>query len=237
MSDTPYAPPESDVAEPVGLPVPNGKLAMWLFLGTEVMFFTGLIGAYIVLRGAAGTQWPRPGQVLFEPVGALNTFLLICSSLTAVVAVNAAKAGDRRRLLTMLVATYCLGSVFLGIKGWEYREKVSHGYLPVAFAGSDLARWLEYRADAPVKLADPDAPHDDRAQPPGLNLWAASYFMLTGFHAIHVIAGLLAFAWLILRAVAGTLDPAHAGLVGNVGLYWHFVDLVWIFLFPLLYLV
>ena len=306
-----------------GLPIPNGKLIVWLFLSTEIMFFAGLIGTYIVLRFGA-PAWPLPGEVhLSEPIGAFNTFVLICSSVTLVLMLEASKANRPRPAKGWLLATLVLGSVFLGVKGYEYNAKFSHGIYPWLphsriYEKADLhyaaavrirlealkselsgeATAMEQRqADAPEtnnpaaealqekrKLVDELVAYEkqveeeaarmpieevaaaqaalqgmaDRIQPlghappgeehhglndlhdwlklpiviPGGNMWASTYFLLTGFHAIHVLVGLIVFAIMIPM----TLGVVAAGFVENIGLYWHFVDLVWIFLFPLLYL-
>lgn len=193
---------------PVGLPISNGKLAIWVFLGTEIMFFTGLIGAYIVLRMSNAAIWPSHHQVLSEPIGAFNTFVLICSSVTVVLAHRAAERRQSARSFWLLGVTFLLGCVFLGVKAFEYHEKWIH----------DLTPWT-------VSQAHPD-----------WQLWSATYFVLTGFHALHVLAGLFAWAWLMLVAMTFGWKLRHAGFIENAGIYWHFVDIVWIFLFPLLYL-
>lgn len=383
------------------LPLPNGKLCMWLFLSTEIMFFAGLIGTYIVLRFGS-PAWPGPHDVhLVEWIGAMNTFVLICSSVTVVLALEAAKLNQTGQAKLFLGLTLALGTVFLGVKMYEYNSKFAHGIYPskprsllfdkpdVYYAaavhksikqqqealmqkrqvmqdeGGDLseteqerlsllgtleiglARWSEEKAaqgdtqaiaqmaqaiyplhtghgsdaegqhqfwqrqlDAEIdrltlqqrdlesaqeklladqtqlqtKAADGDAEATQQLQTvsselgampdqislvtnrlktldlikntehglneafadesfgypwlilpmmiPGGNMWASTYFLLTGFHAIHVLVGLIIFAIAMLRR----LDRTMANFIENAGLYWHFVDLVWIFLFPLLYL-
>jgi len=273
------------------LPMPNGKLFMWLFLSTEIMFFSALIGMYIVLRFGAGV-WPTPHDVhLSEPIGALNTFVLICSSVTVVLALEAGRGNNPGGARRWLLLTLILGSVFLGIKGYEYTAKFQHGIYPSLphsriYEQADLAYGSAVRARVNAILADIEDPLIEEkkavldeyqivarasatdgatlvdlaaevlplAEPhstshaeglndrypwlklpmviPGGNLWASTYFTLTGFHALHVIVGLIAFG--LMLPVKYT--PANAGVIENVGLYWHFVDLVWIFLFPLLYL-
>ncbi len=436
------------------LPIPNGKVILWLFLSTEIMFFAGLIGTFIVLRyGAPPGSWPAPHDVhLKEPIGAGNTFVLICSSVTIVLALEAARANKTKMAKWWFLLTFLLGSVFLGVKAYEYSSKFSHGIYPqkprsliyekadlyyvaavkerlagivnraandkanqaalqteqqqleaqreqleesgestdraaardvrqrlreietelrrltndaedrdlrAQVAGpllNDLAVWTEQTAATAQEAGVPEAtlatlayqiyplhrnhhrvqgyleqeatrrareevalrrqreslqrrvaaagePGEERphlqlppqvlasfvaqapadAQPPvattpaaaellaidsrlrqlaargrtleevaghehGLNeahhwlrlpimipsgnMWASTYFLMTGFHAIHVLVGLIAFACILPM----TLNHTRANIIENVGLYWHFVDLVWIFLFPLLYL-
>jgi cytochrome c oxidase subunit 3 len=286
----------------MGVPVSNGKLAVWLFLVTEIMFFTGLIGTYIVLRNGTPTKadpWPTPHQVhLQEWIGALNTFVLICSSLTVVLAHAAIGRGDVRRAVTFLAVTLALGGVFLGIKAYEYQQKFSHQILPghvfdfplhgpaqsdprqegtqgVAYLGT-IKNELEHLTEHPVEagpvadgcrqlLADLESKPGQRGLSPEEagrrvnalikeaeesghelhltpvipfgNLWASCYFAMTGFHALHVFGGLVVFVIILLMAAVGRLGRRHESLIELTGLYWHFVDIVWIFLFPLLYLV
>ena len=112
------------------LPIPNGKTCLWLFLSTEIMFFAGLIGTYIVLRFGA-VAWPTPHDVhLSEPIGAFNTFVLICSSVTVVLALEAAKPNKASEAKGWILLTFLLGSVFLGVKMYEYPAKFSHGIYP-----------------------------------------------------------------------------------------------------------
>ena len=395
------------------LPLSRGKLCLWLFLSTEIMFFAGLIGAYVVLRfGAPTGTWPLPHDVhLKEPVGAFNTFVLICSSVTIVLALEAARANQDKIARSWMIATFLLGSLFLGVKMWEYNSKFHHGIYPraprsliwdkadlnyasavrqrlgeIITAKNDAAAKeaaagqaaeaapaadsaaapasLVVEAGKPEDLRDylvywaeqNAARNDDYAQRQGTlnslayfiyplqgrkpeqflaaetkrmqdrqkelseteakllaekktltakkdelskqdaaaveadltttttslaaideqlldvsgrlkktsgwlqlvpqlnesklglnedfpelglpihipsgNMWASTYFLLTGFHAIHVAVGLLMFGLMLLYK----LDSTCAHLIENSGLYWHFVDLVWIFLFPLLYL-
>jgi cytochrome c oxidase subunit 3 len=341
------------------MPLPNGKLFLWLFLSTEIMFFAGLIGAYIVLRFGA-PAWPSTHDVhLVEYLGAINTGVLIASSITVVLALEAAKRNNASGAKGWIILTFVLGSIFLGVKAFEYNAKFSHQIYPalphspiwekadVNYAAAVRKRLADLRTpllavkerseeqeqqiavldsvtielDAAEKAIrdEPESPkgrvlllqladriyprasvHEHGADPfdadayeveedqleeeaaeeapakaasvgrpqatlvaaearsaeaghdaghleglndqhpwlklpimiPGGNLWASTYFLVTGFHAIHVIVGLIAFALLIPK----TLGVAKAGVIENVGLYWHFVDLVWIFLFPILYL-
>ena len=188
------------VSPSVRLPaIPTNKLAMWLFLASEIMFFTGLIGAYIILRFGA-TAWPRPGEFLVIPLGAVNTFILIGSSMTMVMAFKAADHGEARALQRYLLCTVLLGCAFLGIKAYEYSTKFAHGHFP------------------------------------NTGLFWSCYFTLTGFHGLHVLGGVITNCVLLLRALRGKLPPEKSYTVELAGLYWHFVDIVWIFLFPVVYL-
>jgi cytochrome c oxidase subunit 3 len=371
------------------LPIPNGKVFLWLFLSTEIMFFAGLIGTYIVLRFGS-IEWPSPHKVhLVEAIGGINTFFLICSSVTIVLALEAAKANRAARAKVMLALTFALGAVFLLIKAYEYNEKFSHGIFPqkprslihekadihyaaavrlklrqaklaldakvargetltegeqqqknqASFLETGLATWAERRAvlaDSTIEqqrlldelasaiypghghvpdhaaLEQEQSEHqvqreelEQRIQQltreqlelkrregagenvatrtnevnvllaalplesaalkdriasldiikqadhglnefiasnghwitlpimiPGGNMWASTYFLLTGFHALHVLVGLIVFAC----GMPMELNASRANFLECSGLYWHFVDLVWIFLFPLLYL-
>jgi cytochrome c oxidase subunit 3 len=384
------------------IPVSSGKIAMWLFLSTEIMFFTALIGTYIVLRfGAPEGTWPTPHEVhVVEWMGALNTFVLICSSVSIVFALEAAKRNAPDRAKRWILLTLLLGVVFLGVKGVEYTSKFNHGIhpnfprsalydradtiwlsglkediraqigvlendkdnpatkerldrlllvqsgmvqwteakvgktgdtimqklameslasqiYPDSFSQEQLGRFAKYTRDeqaevsglltetelqlsnanstlsalqkdivslkaqgdeakeelatktklatettvAITKLTSDIAPLRNRIKAmddlhlvdsehdvhhginhqyhlklpmviPSGNTWANTYFMMTGLHAIHVLIGLIVFVVMLPM----TLGIAKAGLIENVALYWHFVDIVWIFLFPLLYL-
>jgi cytochrome c oxidase subunit 3 len=266
---------------------------MWLFLVTEIMFFTGLIGTYVVLRLGQPTKaeaWPAPHQVhLVEWIGALNTFVLICSSLTVVLAHWAIGRGNVRQAVQFLIVTLLLGGVFLGIKAVEYRAKFQHEILPGhVFDNLSGTRGQEYlnrvRSDLEEIKAKPEHA-GEFAEPcqallaeltskesqntraisptelgqrvnhlleeahkkdvelhltpviPWGNMWASCYFAMTGFHALHVLGGLVVFTIILLMAAVGRLTRQHESMIELTGLYWHFVDIVWIFLFPLLYLV
>ncbi len=341
-----------DDHSPMALPLPNGKLAMWLFLVTEIMFFTALIGVYLIIRNAIPThavvKWPTPEQVhLNEFIGAFNTFVLILSSLTVVLAHYAADKGNFKAVTGYIAATTVLGCLFLVIKGFEYKAKIDHDILPgrvgelLDFPGeieltrttlqeaeehshsghrvtelkhylkeleemdpgvlarqnlarstqfhqvgmqyvdrvrkqlthevehgdaeapeikacSDLLKRMEGAANNPpggqatytspltpgqlggqvnhILHKYPDKVHLTPAIPNG-NMWASCYFAMTGFHALHVFGGVVIFAIILLMSLMGKVGAQHIPMLEYTGLYWHFVDIVWIFLFPLLYLV
>jgi cytochrome c oxidase subunit 3 len=305
----------------MGLPMPHAKVAIWLFLVTEIMFFTALIGVYLLLRNGtparAGFKWPTPHQVhLAEWAGAVNTFVLIASSLTVVLAHFAAGKGQFKRAAQLITTTLILGVVFLGIKAWEYNAKIGHDILPghvgevclprdadeqawaaknpeqaalhyedmyptgmlyvdrvrtqleAATKGNNLPEPIKNKCTALLAEMKPGENPDKSVRPPlqpaqvGTrvnelveeaekdnadlhlspaipfgNMWSSCYFALTGFHALHVLGGIVVFAIILLIAVRRGLGPQHTNMLEITGLYWHFVDIVWIFLFPLLYLV
>jgi cytochrome c oxidase subunit 3 len=372
--------------------MPNGKVCLWLFLSTEIMFFAGLIGTYIVLRFGA-PAWPSPHDVhIVEILGAINTFFLICSSVSIVLCLESAKSNKTGQAKMWMWITFVLGCVFLLIKAYEYNSKFAHGIYPkkprslihekpnlyyasavrqevgktragLVAQGDEngklpddlqarvdscdmvlngVVKWAEMNAARATNTADrqealngladtiypihgsqerlkkllekesaelpgqlaaleaefqqltakrdeiakQDNPsgeeysavvqrldivpvelkmvkdrmatipvlmeeesqkglnyrfeHEGGFRPwltmpmmiPGGNMWASTYFLMTGFHALHVLVGLIVFA----LALPMRLDKSKANFIENTGLYWHFVDLVWIFLFPLLYL-
>ncbi|MGD9646554.1 MAG: cytochrome c oxidase subunit 3 [Pirellulales bacterium] len=187
------------------------RLGMWIFLLTEVMFFGGAIGAYCVYRSLHPAVFEAAGHELSKPLGTLNTVVLITSSLTMAMAVLESQTGDRRRLLRWLLATMGLGVAFLGIKGIEWYTEYLHHRVPgLNFTVDELG--------------------------PTAELFFACYFALTGLHALHMIIGLAVMGVLVRLAYLGRLGPERFVPVDVTGLYWHFVDIVWIFLFPLLYL-
>jgi len=179
--------------------IPNGKLGMWVFLASEVMFFTGLIAAYVVLR-MGHPAWPGSAGHLSVPLGTLNTFLLIGSSMTVVMALAASEQRRASAMRGWLVATILLGSCFLVIKGIEYAAKFSHEIFP------------------------------------STNIFWSCYFTLTGFHALHVLGGIVFNLVILLVSLNPVAWQSRSRWLELGGLYWHFVDIVWIFLFPLLYL-
>jgi cytochrome c oxidase subunit 3 len=201
-----------------GLPVSNAKLAMWLFLATEIMFFMGLIGTYIALRFSRG-DWPTPEAAgLNVNIGAFNTLVLILSSVTVVLALSATGRGDRRVQALYLLITAALGTTFMVVKAFEYYAKYEHGLVQIVNG---------------LPLLQPAPGHAI----PGGGLWPSLYFTLTGFHGLHVVGGIVMLLMLLFQSLAGRLGPDKFERVELIGLYWHFVDIVWIFLFPLLYMI
>jgi heme/copper-type cytochrome/quinol oxidase subunit 3 len=203
---------------PSSFGVYNVKLGMWVFLLSEVMFFTGLIGSYIILRFANQSQWAAPGQVLNVPLTALNTFILICSSVTMVKAFAEIEQGNQAGLRKYLVATALLGMVFLSVQAIEYTKLAHEGFVPMA------AQYAAHgRHGGEAVLGGP--------------LYGATFYTMTGFHGTHVTIGVLCLWFTVFQAYRGRYTKHNFGGVEAMGLYWHFVDLVWIILFTIVYLI
>ena len=203
-----------------GMKVYNKKLGMWVFLRSEVMFFTSLIGSYIILRFAHPEHWTDPGVVLNVPLTATNTFLLICSSVTMVKAFAAIQQGDVTGLKRWLLATIVIGAGFVGIQMVEYVALSGEGFLPALDAYHAVGR---------------GNPHEGPSL--GGPLYGATFYVMTGFHGAHVSIGVLCLIFVYIQAVRGKYTLADHEGVEIIGLYWHFVDLVWIILFTIVYLI
>jgi len=198
-------------------------LGMWVFLVTEVMFFGGMFMAYIVYRTWYPTAWAASSNQLNVIMGAINTGVLICSSLTMVLAVRSAQVGSRAGQIVNLILTMMFGSTFLVVKYFEYAEKFHHGLVP----GPNFN---------PHHVL-PDGTIEHIALPLGSQLYFSLYFMMTGIHALHMIIGIGIMLVMLRWAIKGRFTPDYYNPLEVSGLYWHFVDVVWIFLFPLFYLI
>ena len=185
----------------------------WVFLVTEIMFFSGMFLAYILYRSWYPDAFAHASHHLDVTMGTINTLVLIGSSYTVVMAVHSAQHGKTRALLRYLLATIGLGLTFLVIKGFEYHHKFVDGLVP----GPNFS------------YTGPDAPQQE--------LFFSIYFAMTGLHAVHMIIGVGLFSWLVVQTLRGQYSEEYFTPIECTGLYWHFVDLVWIFLFPLLYLI
>ena len=188
-------------------------LGMWMFLATEILFFGGLFLAYAVYRTTYEQAWVAGAQLQNLKLGTINTAVLINSSLTMALAVHYAQLGRRLATFYCLVGTLLLGSGFLIIKGIEYHAHFVEGLLPGPYF-----TW-----------------HGPMA--PKVELFMTFYFSMTGLHALHMIIGAGLLVWFMWRTWRGHFGPEYFSPVEIMGLYWHFVDIVWIFLFPLLYLI
>jgi cytochrome c oxidase subunit 3 len=210
-------------------------LGMWVFLLTEVLFFGGLFFAYLLYRIWYFDAFAEASRTLDITLGLVNTIVLIGSSLTMALAVRAAQTGERAATVRWLVLTMILGAVFLGVKVVEYADKFEHHHVP----GPNFV-WASEHEAAPAAegaAADHAAPADDAALQGLTQIYFSLYFTMTGLHALHMIVGIGIMLVITWMAAKGTFSPAYYTPVEMAGLYWHFVDLVWIFLFPLLYLV
>jgi cytochrome c oxidase subunit 3 len=189
-------------------------LGMWVFLVTEIMFFSGMFLAYAVYRRAFPEVFSIASNTLDVVIGAVNTGVLLCSSFTMVLAVHASQIGNRKLLVIFLILTLLLGGVFLGVKAYEWNQKFEEHHVP----GPTF--------------------HLERTTQQGqAQLFFSLYFAMTGVHALHMVIGAGLLLVLVFQAYAGRFSPSYNTPVDMAGLYWHFVDIIWIFLFPLLYLI
>ena len=189
-----------DPAQPSPLSPDWGKIMMWLFLMSDAMSFAGLLCAYAAVR-MSNPLWPVPASILGVPLTALNTFILICSSVTMVKAVSAIQKGDVAGLKKFLALTMLGGSAFLGIQAYEWTHLINEGLTVQK------------------------------------SLFGATFYVLTGFHGCHVLSGVIYLGFILAAAAQGRYSAQRWGSVEIVGLYWHFVDLIWILVFTFVYLI
>jgi cytochrome c oxidase subunit 3 len=189
-------------------------LGMWIFLVTEVMFFGGLFLAYSIYRREFAGVFAMASNTLNLYIGAANTAVLLCSSYTMVLAVRAAQMGSRKALIVFLILTMVFGGIFLGVKAYEWNQKFEEHHVP-----------------------GPTFHLEETTQQGPAQLFFSLYFAMTGLHAVHMVIGMGIMLTLLWHAYRGTYTPDYYTPVDIGGLYWHFVDIIWIFLFPLLYLI
>lgn len=192
----------------------SNKFGFWLFLATEILLFGGLFVAFVVFQNMFPEMFFEAHHHLDRVMGGINTIVLICSSLTMAMAVRAAQTDKQSQLVGYLVATLAFAAMFLVIKYFEYSAKFEHGLLP--------GFWYE--------------PHGP-GNPVNGNIFFGLYFMMTGLHGVHVVAGMIAISWVLTNAIRGRFSSSWYTPVELTGLYWHLVDLIWIYLFPLFYLI
>jgi len=279
-----------------------GKLGMWLFLATEVLLFGGLFCAYFIYRHNRPELFEYGHHALDKIWGAVNTVVLLISSLTMALGVRYSQIGDTKKLRAMLALTFLCGCGFMGIKAIEYSAKIEHGYLigkhfdyrtvieheahatgataghaapgdahapapvaahgePAVFAPANVPAYVPPEKSAFIEpprgpsglVPETHAvPHGDahgaaehadpnilpaEGRPRDAHIFFSIYFMMTGLHGIHVLIGMAVLAWLFVISRDGRFGPTYFTPVEVGGLYWHLVDLIWIFLFPLLYLI
>ena len=203
------------------------SFGMWSFLTTEAMMFGGLFLAYSIYRALYSGAYEIGSSHLDITLGTINTFVLLFSSLTMAMAVHSAASRNQRKLLAYLVATGILGATFVGIKGLEWGKDYREGLVPAV-------RWTYY--DEPEHQKEVEQLREHNLNPNNVQLFFVVYFCMVGLHAIHMIVGLGLLTALYLHGRKGAFTNGNDQPVELVGLYWHFVDIIWVFLFPLLYL-
>jgi cytochrome c oxidase subunit III len=209
-----------------------GSFGMWLFLLTEIMFFGGMFFAYLLYRNWYYDAFVPASNTLNIGMGAANTAILITSGFFMALAVWAAEVRKRKLLVWMLILTTIFGMAFLGVKYFEYKEKYELHHIPGA--SFDISAFVNPPVDAAGHPTQNPIP-PDMAQK--TQIFFFLYFAMTGMHALHMIIGIVLLFWLIARAQKGEFSAGYVAPIENFGLYWHFVDIVWLFLFPLLYLI
>lgn len=206
-----------------------GKLGMWIFLAGDAMSFGALLATYGALRFGA-TNWPNPAEALGITLTAGMTFLLICSSVTMVKALAAMQDGDQPACVRFLAMTIAGGVIFLGLQAYEWTHLINHGMLLaennfiIDATGSVVGHYHEGKELAAGQM---------RAS----GLFGTTFYMTTGFHGMHVFSGVVYLTVVMLKAMRGGYTPEDTNGIELVGLYWHFVDLVWILVFTFVYLV
>ena len=196
----------------------SSTFGMWVFLVTEIMFFGGLFCAYLVYRATYYQAFVEGSQSMNIWLGATNTAVLICSSLTMAWAVRCAQTDQRKLMIVLLLITMLFGLTFLGIKAVEYHE-----------------HWTNHQFPGP-SFQFPEA-EAAGVNPHNVEIYFSLYWAMTGLHALHMVIGVGLVAWVVIVGARGLFSADYYSPLENVGLYWHFVDLVWIYLFPLLYLI
>lgn len=220
------------------------KLAMWLFLATEILLFAGFFCAYAYCRQQYAGNWRAASHYYLNwQIGAANTIVLLLSSYTIVMAIRGAQLGRRWQILLNLFITQLCAAFFLVVKiGWEYLPKIEKGELPgglfryAGHAGHPLPEGVQPLTEAAV-LAGAAIDHSTYVPMPHDHLFMSVYWISTATHGFHVLVGMIVIAWAMWKAAKWQYGPTHFTSLENVGLYWHIVDIIWIFLFPLLYLV
>ena len=224
----------------------SATLGMWIFLSTEILFFGGLFLTYTINRHTYADVFAFSSRTIKVSWGFANTLVLIGSSVTMAMSVWSAQVGKKKLVTLFLIATLVLGSVFLGIKAIEYHDKYVEHHIPgwnfdmyycvnnpeaCGLRGDDLAREQKELKELTDKMGGENAVNANA------QLFFSLYFGMTGLHALHMIVGAGLLAYLIIASIKGRFTTTYNTPVDNIGLYWHFVDIVWIYLFPLLYLI
>ncbi len=206
-----------------------GSFGMWLFLLTEIMFFGGMFFAYLLYRNWYYPAFAAGSNQLSVTLGGINTAVLITSGFFMALGVWAAEVRNRSLLTIFLIVTMVFGWIFIAIKGTEWKDEIEKHHAPGL--SYDISRFVN---PAAYNIKEDPLPPDmaQRTQ-----VFFFLYFAMTGMHAVHMLIGLVLLVWLTFRAWRGEFSGGYVAPIENFGLYWHFVDIVWLFLFPLLYLI
>ncbi|NQV71660.1 cytochrome c oxidase subunit 3 family protein [bacterium] len=198
------------------------KMGMWLFLVTEILLFSGMFVAYTVYRSWHPEVFVLSSELLNPWLGGLNTIVLLASSFTVALGIHFAQVNNKKGLVINLVLTFLFALTFLVVKYFEYTAKFEHGIFPgAAFDPHGVSHGVDYAM----------------YNVPYARQFFSIYFVMTGIHGVHVLVGMGLFTWITIRAIKGEFSSEYYTPVENCGLYWHLVDIIWIFLFPLLYLI
>jgi cytochrome c oxidase subunit 3 len=232
-----------------------GKFGIWLFLVTEILFFSGLFCAYTIYRTLDPMVFEWGHYFLDTKLGALNTTVLLGSSFTAAWAVRNAQLSQHRLLVMNILITLACAGTFMCVKYVEYSHKIHDGLLPGTHFNPQEPVWetphyRERNGEGPEGLEDGDPKAIQEAKemivrghpyyfepPPNAHRFFSIYFCMTGLHGIHVLGGMIVWIWMLIKAVKRQFGPTYFGPIDFAALYWHLVDLIWIYLFPLLYLI
>jgi cytochrome c oxidase subunit 3 len=237
------------------------KLGMWMFLATEVMFFAGLFVAYTAYRMWYPAEFEFASSKLNWKFASFNTLLLVTSSMTITFAIRASQLGDKKGVYRNLLLTAALGTGFMVVKAFEYKEDVHEKYVPGWMFQGEYNKAAAKVAGMSYSQADEYFKQDDKSAHPEHQHWAKEmalrnhagseaaalnpgrvqlflvfYYVMTGIHGVHLIVGIGCVLWLVFEARCGRLKPDNSAKVEVVSLYWHLVDAIWLFLMPLLYL-
>ncbi|MBX3016875.1 MAG: cytochrome c oxidase subunit 3 family protein [Bdellovibrionaceae bacterium] len=197
----------------------SSKEGIWLFMVTEILMFGGLFVGYFMFAMVYPEMFHAGATFLDWRMGAFNTCVLLLSSWTMAMAINSIQTGKNSAATKHLIVTLICGAIFMVVKYFEYTHKIHEGLLPGRFFSYDLAA------------------HPELAHITNLGMYFGFYFSMTGLHGTHVLIGMALITWVLIRNLRGEFDPHYYTAVEGVGIFWHIVDLIWIFLFPLLYLV
>jgi cytochrome c oxidase subunit 3 len=213
------------------------ELGMWVFLATEVLFFGGLFCGYAVYRSMYQAEFIAGSHRLDVWLGTINTAVLLTSSLTMVLAVYAAQRDRRAALILNLLLTLLLGAAFLGVKGYEYHHKFEERLVPGRHFNFEHAHDQQKAKHQNQTIGSTEGNETEPINLRHVQLFFSFYFAMTGLHALHMVIGIGVLAVLVIAAARGAFAGGHFTPIEMTGLYWHFVDIVWVFLFPLLYLI